>query len=76
MDVFQVAEWFLSCSRMTHKKLQKLCYYGQGWHMALEGCPLFGEKRLYNKLCKKKKDRRTILWNSQHRKECRLAVSY
>ena len=44
MDVFQVAEWFLSCSRMTHKKLQKLCYYGQGWHMALEGRPLFSEK--------------------------------
>ena len=44
MNVFQVAEWFLSRSKMTHKKLQKLCYYGQGWHMALEGRPLFSEK--------------------------------
>ena len=32
--------------------------------------------RLYNELCKSEKNRRTILWNSQDRKEYRLAVSY
>lgn len=36
-DVFTVAEWFLSKEPMTHKKLQKLCYYAQAWHCALMG---------------------------------------
>lgn len=39
-----VAHWFLSQESMTHKKLQKLCYYAQAWNCALyNGTPLFGE---------------------------------
>lgn len=41
--VFDVAEWFLCKEPMTHKKLQKLCYYSQAWH-----CALFDGKRLFN----------------------------
>lgn len=40
----EVANWFLSKSTMTHKKLQKLCYYAQAWHCALLGIPLFTEE--------------------------------
>ena len=39
-----VADWFLSRQSMEHKKLQKLCYYAQAWHCALEGKPLFNER--------------------------------
>ncbi|CAH2465112.1 Panacea domain-containing protein [Bacillus mycoides] len=46
-----VAEYFLSLSKpntqysMTHLKLQKLVYYAQGWHMALNnGAELFEEE--------------------------------
>ena len=35
--IFDVALWFLSKERMTHKKLQKLCYYAQAWSYAI--CP-------------------------------------
>ena len=35
--VFDVANWFLAKERMTHKKLQKLCYYAQAWSYAI--CP-------------------------------------
>ena len=28
---------------MSTMKLQKLCYYSQGWHLAWDGEPLFGE---------------------------------
>ena len=42
-SVFDVAKYFLSKQGMEHKKLQKLCYYGQAWHCALEGKPLFLE---------------------------------
>lgn len=39
--VFDVANWFLQKEPMTHKKLQKLCYYAQAWHCALcDGTPL------------------------------------
>ena len=34
-DVFLMARAFLSISEMTHKKLQKLCYYAKAWHLAL-----------------------------------------
>ena len=27
LNIFDVANWFLSKEEMTHKKLQKLCYY-------------------------------------------------
>ena len=36
-SIFDVANWFLSKSDMTHKKLQKLCYYAQAWAYALKG---------------------------------------
>ena len=41
VSVFEVAKWFLSRESMTHKKLQKLCYYAQAWHCALLDKPLF-----------------------------------
>ncbi|MBQ6969798.1 MAG: SocA family protein [Synergistaceae bacterium] len=44
LSVFVIAKYFLSQASMTHKKLQKLCYYGQAWHCALEGSPLFMER--------------------------------
>ena len=44
LTVFMIAKYFLSRASMTHKKLQKLCYYGQAWHCALEGKPLFAER--------------------------------
>ena len=37
VSVFDVASWFLSKEKMTHKKLQKLCYYAQAWSYAI--CP-------------------------------------
>ena len=37
MTVFDVADWFLSRERMTHKNLQKLCYYALAWSYAI--CP-------------------------------------
>ena len=43
--VMDIAEWFLSKDSMTHKQLQKLCYYAQAWYCALyDGTPLFDEK--------------------------------
>ncbi|MEH7062220.1 type II toxin-antitoxin system antitoxin SocA domain-containing protein [Bacillus wiedmannii] len=50
IDVFEVANYFLSKSTpnteysITHLKLQKLVYYAQGWHLALnDGQELFEE---------------------------------
>lgn len=41
-DIRDVANWFLAQESMTHKKLQKLCYYAQAWYCALyDGTPLF-----------------------------------
>ena len=34
-DIFDLAEAFLSIEGMTHKKLQKLCYYAKAWYLAL-----------------------------------------
>lgn len=39
-SIFDVANWFLSKESMTHKKLQKLCYYAQAWCYALKGYKL------------------------------------
>ncbi|WP_206605192.1 Panacea domain-containing protein [Bacillus safensis] len=39
-----VAKAFLSFDSMTHKKLQKLCYYAYAWHLTLYKQPLFEEK--------------------------------
>jgi len=33
--VYDLANWFLNKSRMSHKKLQKLCYYAVAWHYTL-----------------------------------------
>ena len=44
-DVHDIAKWFLSKDSMTHKKLQKLCYYAQAWYCALyDGTPLFNDE--------------------------------
>lgn len=42
--VFEVADWFLHKKAMTHKQLQKMCYYAQAWHYALLNKPLFEEE--------------------------------
>ena len=42
--VFDVADWFLHKKPLTHKQLQKLCYYAQAWHLALLNRPLFDEE--------------------------------
>lgn len=36
-SIFEIANWFLTKKEMTHKKLQKLCYYAQAWCYALKG---------------------------------------
>lgn len=35
-SVLDMANWFLTHEAMTHKKLQKLCYYAQAWYYALK----------------------------------------
>jgi len=40
ITIFDVADTFLSFESMTHKKLQKLCYYAQAYHLALNDYPL------------------------------------
>ena len=43
--LIDVAHWFLSRDAMTHKKLQKLCYYAQAWYCTLYGGnPLFEDR--------------------------------
>ena len=39
-DVRTVAQYFLCKSSMSHKKLEKLCYYAQAWYLANYGKPL------------------------------------
>lgn len=34
-DIFDLADAFLSIESMTHKKLQKLCYYAKAWYLAI-----------------------------------------
>lgn len=34
-SIFEIASYFLSKESMTHKKLQKLCYYAEAWCYAL-----------------------------------------
>jgi len=43
-SVFDVANEFLSINSVSHKKLQKLCYYAQGWNLGLLGTELFNEE--------------------------------
>ncbi len=39
-SIFNVADYFLSKDSMSHKKLQKLCYFAQAWYLANYGRPL------------------------------------
>ena len=39
-DVRDVAQYFLSKQSMSHKKLEKMCYYSQAWNLANYGQPL------------------------------------
>lgn len=39
-SVYDIANWFLSQKTMSHKKLQKMCYYAQAWSYALYNRPL------------------------------------
>lgn len=39
-SIYDVANFFLSKEAMTHKKLQKLCYFAQAWYLANYGKPL------------------------------------
>ena len=41
--IFDLANAFLSIEPMSNKKLQKMCYYAQAWHLALEDEPLLKE---------------------------------
>lgn len=43
-DIFALAKAFLSISKMTNKKLQKLCYYAKAWYLALYDCNLISEQ--------------------------------
>ena len=51
LSVFDIADYFLFTQNqeaegedlITHLKLQKLCYYAQGFHLAILGQPLFDE---------------------------------
>ena len=40
IDVRVVAQYFLWKSSMSHKKLEKMCYYAQAWYLANHGRPL------------------------------------
>ena len=44
INIFELADTFLSFDIMTHKKLQKQCYYAYSWYMVLNG----RENRLIN----------------------------
>lgn len=44
MNIFDLAKAFLSIEPMSNKKLQKLCYYAQAWHLALNDEPLVENK--------------------------------
>lgn len=39
-DIKSIANWFLKKEPMTHKKVQKLCYYAQAWSYALRDRPI------------------------------------
>lgn len=34
-DIYDLADAFLSIASMTHKKLQKLCFYAKAWYLAI-----------------------------------------
>lgn len=39
-SIMDVATWFLLKSDMTHKKVQKLCYYAEAWSEAILDAPI------------------------------------
>lgn len=39
-DIVDVAAWFLLKESMTHKKIQKICYYAEAWSEALLDAPI------------------------------------
>ena len=39
-SIFDIANWFLHKVTCDQKKLQKLCYYAQAWHLAMYGSEL------------------------------------
>jgi len=41
MDILDLAEWFLQQQPMSHKKLQKMCYYAVAWGYALYNKQMF-----------------------------------
>ena len=41
--IYDLANWFLDKSSMSHKKLQKLCYYAVAWHYTLYNSILINE---------------------------------
>ncbi len=43
-DVYDVADEFLAIESMTQKKLQKLCYYAQGWYAGITNKKLFEDQ--------------------------------
>lgn len=42
-DIFDLANSFLAIQSMTHKKLQKLCYYAKAWYLAINDENLISE---------------------------------
>lgn len=44
MNIFEVARYFLNAMPMTHKKLQKMCYYAYVWYYILKNDRLFENK--------------------------------
>lgn len=45
-SIFDIANWFLLYKeKMTHEKLQKICYYSEAWHLALYDEKLFNDTK-------------------------------
>lgn len=42
-DIYDLANSFLTIESMTHKKLQKLCYYAKAWYLAINDTNLVSE---------------------------------
>ncbi len=45
LSIFDVAQYFVRKEGMIdNTKIQKLCYFAQGWHLGLKEEPLFGDE--------------------------------
>lgn len=42
-DIYDLANAFLTIESMSHKKLQKLCYYAKAWYLAINDTNLVSE---------------------------------